>query len=607
MLKRQWTYIRAFSQLSFSLFFLAFTAFLLASPATAQDDSASHAVARVSFTRGDVEAMRGDTGEWVAMVINTPLLAGDAVSTGNDSRAEIQLDHAHLLRLSEHTQAKVANLTGNQVQIQLAQGIAEFATLWDSDGEVEIDTPNVAVRLSGRGTYRIQINSELESVITVRRGAATVFASGGSASLDPDQQMTVRGDDQAEYEVKSAAQPDGWERWNQDRDREITEALSWQHANKYYTGANDLDRYGRWVSVSSYGWCWTPYTASADWVPYLNGRWVWEPYWGWTWVSYEPWGWAPYHYGRWFVSGGVWVWWPGPATAAYRPVYAPAYVSFLGFRLGDQNLSFGRGYAYGSIGWLPVGPSDYYYPWWGERATYSIVKAAHVMDGAEIDVPEITILRPIPPLAAAGQPVQSNLQVAMSTVQVRRALVIIPAETFAKGLIPAKTQSVDASVLDQADVIKGTIPVVPARESLQPVNRTVKPSGVPGQQVSTQHFFAMMTPAPPPQPFSERAAAIRQMVERGDPSRSVDATGLLTAGSASPEKSVGAPQVQAGARPGWRHFGNTAPGQASPVGTHASQVSSADARATRPGWHRFGENEPGSDSASPKRSDIRPK
>ena len=98
------------------------------------------------------------------------------------------------------------------------------------------------------------------------------------------------------------------------------------------------------------------------WAPYRGGRWVWEPGWGWTWVSYEPWGWAPYHYGRWFVYNSSWVWWPGPVYGypRYRPVWAPAYVSFFGFGGG-----VGVGVGFGSVGWLPIGPCDRFYPWYG--------------------------------------------------------------------------------------------------------------------------------------------------------------------------------------------------------------------------------------------------
>ena len=117
--------------------------------------------------------------------------------------------------------------------------------------------------------------------------------------------------------------------------------------------------------MPDYGQVWIP---SAAWVGRLTApaAGCWEPYWGWTWVSYEPWGWAPYHYGRWFLYGGRWAWWPGPAYVGYRPIWAPAYVSFFGFGGGvGVGFGFGLGFGFGHVGWLAVGPGDFFHPWWG--------------------------------------------------------------------------------------------------------------------------------------------------------------------------------------------------------------------------------------------------
>ena len=105
-----------------------------------------------------------------------------------------------------------------------------------------------------------------------------------------------------------------------------------KHTNDYYVGTENMDGHGTWSEVPDYGQVWRPNVAPG-WAPYRNGRWVYEPYWGWTWVSYDDWGWAPYHYGRWMYVDGGWGWWPGPAYGYpfYRPIWAPAYVSFFGF------------------------------------------------------------------------------------------------------------------------------------------------------------------------------------------------------------------------------------------------------------------------------------
>ena len=40
---------------------------------------------------GDVSVRRGDSGEWLAGVINAPLLTDDRVATGLNSRAEVHI------------------------------------------------------------------------------------------------------------------------------------------------------------------------------------------------------------------------------------------------------------------------------------------------------------------------------------------------------------------------------------------------------------------------------------------------------------------------------------------------------------------------------------
>jgi hypothetical protein len=63
-----------------------------------QNAQSQPAVARVSFINGNVSIQRGDSGDWVAATVNTPLEAGDRISTGDSSRAEVQLDSIKIPR-----------------------------------------------------------------------------------------------------------------------------------------------------------------------------------------------------------------------------------------------------------------------------------------------------------------------------------------------------------------------------------------------------------------------------------------------------------------------------------------------------------------------------
>src|SRR5690348_13973437 len=63
-------------------------------------ESPNHGAARISVMTGDVSVRRGDNGDFVAAVVNAPLVVGDRVLTGPDGRAEVQFDSANMIRVA---------------------------------------------------------------------------------------------------------------------------------------------------------------------------------------------------------------------------------------------------------------------------------------------------------------------------------------------------------------------------------------------------------------------------------------------------------------------------------------------------------------------------
>ena len=438
-------------------------------------------VGRLSFIHGEVSQQRGDNGEWIASTLNTPVEPGDRVTTGEGARAELQLDYADLLRMSNNVTANVVTLTRNNIQVQVGQGLTTYSVLKGSEAQSEIDTPNAAVHPLGEGDFRILVNSNAETQVIVRNGSAEISTSQGSTRVDKGQVITVAGTDNPQYKTDSAPGKDEWDSWNNDRDKRITSAESWRNTNRYYTGSEDLDSYGTWSEIPDYGPVWTP-RADAGWAPYRAGRWVYEPYYGWTWVSYEPWGWAPYHYGRWFVYGGSWVWWPGPVRAypAYYPVWAPAYVSFFGFGGGGWGLSFGIGYGgWGQVGWLPCGPGDWYHPWyggWGSR--YSVVGIGEfnrVHEG-------------FTPLGRGER--FSNFNEAFRNEHVRAGFSSMGGNEFGRGAVSMRQEGISETALRQSRVMMGRMPVNPSRESFRPSNRAAGESTIRNGSFGSQRFFS---------------------------------------------------------------------------------------------------------------------
>ena len=453
-------------------------------PDQGQPDQNQPGMARLSYIHGDVSSQRGDNGDWVAATVNTPVAVNDRVSTGNNARAEIQLDYADVLRMSGSATAKIANLSRSGIQVQIGQGLVTYSVLKNSQANSEIDTPNAAVHPNGPGEYRILVNSDAETDVIVRSGSVDVSTPQGSTHVDQGQMITVAGTDNPEYKTASAPGRDDWDTWNNARDRTIESAKSWHNTDPYYTGSEDLDPYGTWSEVPDYGPVWIP-QQGPDWAPYRDGRWVYEPYYGWTWVSYEPWGWAPYHYGRWFVYNDSWAWWPGPVYGDpyYYPVWSPAYVSFFGFGGGGWSVGFGFGGGFGNYGWLPCGPGDWYHPWygrWGGRYNAVGFDRFHDRDG----------FRPL----AGGDRFRgrqfSNVDMAMRNDRVRGGFSSMRGDRFGRAAVSPRQERITSASFREARLMTGKMPVSPARESFSPSGRSANPASFRNAPPSSQHFFS---------------------------------------------------------------------------------------------------------------------
>ena len=222
------------------------TASVLASPIWADDlpaDDGSRGVARISLINGDVSVRRGDSSEIVAAAVNAPLVLQDSLLTGSGAVAEIQFDSANMVRVGQNSEVRLTEVAYRRAQMQVATGTVTFRALRDSDSQIEIDTPQVSVRPSRQGNYRITIREDGTSEIVVRSGEAEIFTPRGSEPLRAGQMIVARGTtSDPEFQVVSAPGLDDWDRWNENRDQYFTRARSSrQYVNPDIYGAEDLD------------------------------------------------------------------------------------------------------------------------------------------------------------------------------------------------------------------------------------------------------------------------------------------------------------------------------------------------------------------------------
>jgi hypothetical protein len=534
-------------------------------------------VGRISVLDGNMSTQRGDSGDWVADTINTPVAVGDALSTAANSRAEVQLDYANILRVGPSAEVKIADLAQGQIQVQVAQGVVDYVVLRGNAGQSEVDTQYVGILPSKEGVYRIEAVSPSETRVTVRHGEAQISVQQGSTTVHEGETIDIKGTDDPQYQVTQAQAPDAWDGWNEERDRSILQAKSWQYTDPYYTGTQDLDNYGQWQNAPDYGQVWVP-NQGADWAPYSEGDWDWEPGWGWTWVSAEPWGWAPYHYGRWMYWNNAWAWWPGPVGIGmgwYRPMWAPAYVSFFGFGGFGLGFGWGGGWGWGRMGWLPVGPGDRFFPWWGGRG----VNAVNMRDVTNIRGID-GVHGGIAPLAGGNRPFGSNLQGAFNNnAGVLRGMSTLPGNKFGQGAVRPERGAVTSQMLRGSSMMAGGLGAVPSRASLSATNRAPA-AGTIRNAALTSHFAGSRAPSVSHESFSQAQASVRQSAQ-GLSRASVEQQGRANAEAVNRGGSIGENRVA----------GNT--GTRSFAGGNSAYANRAGGAAGRPApasgqsWQRF--------------------
>jgi hypothetical protein len=448
-------------------------------PARAQDpDDLKRGVGRISLMNGQVSVQRGDSGDWLAGVINAPLITGDRVATGPNSRAEIQFDSSNMLRIGANAEVHLTQLEAARFQMEFAKGIMTFRVLRPSDAAVEVDTPSVSVRPSRVGTYRIAVNESGETEVTARAGAVEVFSPRGSQWVNSGQTLIARGDPtDPEYQVVAAVGYDEWDRWNDTRDHTLTQATSPQYVGPGVSGTEDLDGNGTWTNVEDYGYVWRP-NEPADWAPYQNGRWVWEDWYGWTWVSYDPWGWAPYHYGRWFYQANYgWLWYPG--ARGMRHYWSPGLVAFFGYGVGGFNLGFGFGF--GHVGWVPLAPYEVFHPWWG-RGYYGGFNR-------NINITNV------------------NIGSVYRNARIAHGVSSVAAEDFRNGRF-GNIGHPTGEQLRTAGLIQGQVGIAPSRGNLQYGSRAAE--FTPRTSASTKFFTHQQPSAAQRVPFSQQQRAMEQ-------------------------------------------------------------------------------------------------
>jgi hypothetical protein len=548
--------------------------------ALAQDDDqdlvpapAGSAVARIDALNGDVAIQRGDSNDTVAAVTNAPVLGADYVTTGPNGRAEVGFDGRAAVRLGENVQIRFSKLDTGDRQMQLAAGTIELRLFGDTDGQSVIDTPSISIVPRTAGSFRVSVDNDGTTAVTVRSGRADIVTPQGTQGLAPGTTLIAAGvAANPHIQTQPAVALDGFDSYNGERDHIYEVAI----ANSPYVdpniqGVGDLNANGRWVDDGTYGNVWIPATVAADWAPYRDGSWTWEDGYGWTWVAREPWGWAPYHYGRWYYSNAYrhWAWYP-PARGRAIPAWSPALVGFVGFNIGAVSVGVG----FGNIGWVPLAPFEPYRPWWGSRGT-TIVQNTTIINN------------------------YNTTTIHYRNLQVNNALTSVTRENFQAGRFNERV-AISSEQLRSGSIrtvnVQGALPIVPGRANLRFTERTVAPALAARPAFADRTFAGRPIPVTRT-PFAEQQQSVSRVTHvayRPAPQANPAAPAAVqnVRGDAAPVQQYHA--TPNGADP-WSRFNgnrgaqtqtNTAPGYTRPAVQSGAAVPQSEYRRTTPAYTR---------------------
>ena len=336
------------------------------------EDQPPSRVGRISRLDGDAALRQPGSSQWADVDRNAPVFEGDEFFSSDNSRLEMQFGGGRYVRLGEDTDVVVAKLDTDSVRLELTVGSVIVSLRNFSDGdEFEISAPSAAVTVKDEGVYRIDVNDDGDTRVTVHEGKALVSTPDRSVQVDDGETASMLYGDPSQVDLVAWTGYDSFDSWSTGLDQDYARYDYQNHGSGDVSsafnrsdiyGLAELALYGSWVS-NSFGNCWVPRVGSG-WSPYSNGYWQYYPGYGYTFVSADSWGWAPFHYGRWtYMNGYGWAWMP---FSNYGSNYG-SYYSGYDYGWGNSYYPWSPGlvswYQYPNTSgyvWVPLAPGEPY-------------------------------------------------------------------------------------------------------------------------------------------------------------------------------------------------------------------------------------------------------
>jgi len=178
-------------------------------PEEADEYDVKARVARISLITGDVNLKRTDKDDWERVRLNFPLVEGDTISTGGDSRAEVQIDARNFVRLGANSVVKFVTLRDEGVALSVVEGTAtiRLAKFGPDHEYFELDAPKTTLAAEKKGLYRVDVSRDGRVRLTARDGGrARIYSETSGFALRDGRtaELILDGDNSGDWEFVAA-------------------------------------------------------------------------------------------------------------------------------------------------------------------------------------------------------------------------------------------------------------------------------------------------------------------------------------------------------------------------------------------------------------------
>ena len=231
---------------------------LLSAAVYARADDQIRAV-RLSNVVGSVQILAGTETQFSQAYPNMPLLQGSTLKTGEDGRAEIQLEDGSMIRLTPNSSAAMTVLgrdsqSNSKTEVDLLTGLSYVEMKGTANQRFVVHFNGNEVISPAPVKFRVSLDANPVE-FAVLDGSAHL-SNGTLYAVDVHANETVRFDpgDSTRYFLAQGIDPDSWDQWNTDRDQAMNQMAAQEtreaigSGNAGAAGVSDLNYYGNWYS-----------------------------------------------------------------------------------------------------------------------------------------------------------------------------------------------------------------------------------------------------------------------------------------------------------------------------------------------------------------------